>query len=758
MTGMKSAGRSLNIQFGGQACLLRPFFLLAVLMSALVTFGCGENGPGSASQVEAQTPEESRAEFTAVCESIRSSTEQYYGLGQIEILREYLDKPSEDPRGRLIVRARLGTEYLRVGATLRGAELLAEAHDIAVTELPDDLPFVQDVTRRAALGFLRLAEVENCIERHGPTSCLLPLDRAAQHQFRRGSENAIRYYLEYLQSNPDPDHHALATFLMNIAAMTLGEWPDHVPPELAVPVGRMTSDDDIGRFPNIAEEVGIHLQKPSGGSIVEDFDGDGLLDILTSTIDPCGTMVLYRNNGEGGFDDISIESRVDTQLGGLNMMQADYDNDGDVDVLVLRGGWMGEAGRMRNSLLRNDGTGRFEDVTHASGLAEPVYPTQSAGWADYDLDGDLDLYIGNEANDAGKAYPAQLFRNEGDGTFSEVAEEAGVTNDRLSKASNWGDYDNDGDPDIYVSNIGPNRLYRNNGDGTFTDVATVAGVEEPVGRGFTTWFFDYDNDGHLDILAGDYNSTLGEVAAWYLGVDIPSGRPLIHHNQGDGTFREVGAELGILAPCLPMGGNYGDLDNDGWLDFYLGTGTPSYESIAPNLMYRNQEGKRFADVTYSGGFGNQQKGHGIAFGDLDNDGDQDIFEQMGGAYPGDAFPSSLFENPGHGNAWITLKLVGLESNRFGVGARIRVVAETPAGERTVHVLVGSGGSFGGSSLIQEIGLGDAFVVRRIEIDWPGGSTQILKSPPIKEFLEIEEGRSRFLVLDKPTFRLGGVNR
>jgi hypothetical protein len=175
-------------------------------------------------------------------------------------------------------------------------------------------------------------------------------------------------------------------------------------------------------------------------------------------------------------------------------------------------------------------------------------------------------------------------------------------------------------------------------------------------------------------------------------------------------------------------------------------------------MYRNAGGRLFQNVTTSGGFGHLQKGHGIAFGDLDNDGDQDIFEQMGGAYPGDAFPSSLFENPGHGNAWVTLKLVGRESNRFGVGARIRVVAETPAGERTVHVLVGSGGSFGGSSLIQEIGLGDAFAVQRIEIDWPGGSTQILNTPPIKEFLEIEEGRSRFQVLDRPAFRLGGANR
>jgi len=729
---------------------------LSCLFSMVVLAACGggEGGPGEAS-VPALSPQEASAEFRGICRSIRESDEPYYGLKQIEELRSYLDRPSSDPRGRIIVRARLGVEYLRVGATSRGAELLEEAWKIAESETPEDLPLLQDVTRRTALAFLRLGEVENCIEQYNPSSCLLPLNKEARHTARRGSENAIRYYIEYLRQHPEkPGDRAVAAFLMNIAAMTLGDWPDQVPAGVAVPPERMPSGDDIGRFRNIAREAGIRLRKPSGGSIMEDLDGDGLLDILTSTIDPCGAMVQYRNDGEGGFEDVSAASQVDSQLGGLNMMPADYDNDGDVDVLVLRGGWMAEAGRMRNSLLRNDGTGRFEDVTYGAGIAEPAYPTQSAGWADYDLDGSLDLFIGNEADNQGNGYPAQLFHNQGDGTFVDRAEEAGVLNLRLSKASAWGDYDNDGDPDIYVSNIGPNRLYRNNGDGTFTDVAREAGVEEPVGRGFTTWFFDYDNDGYLDILAGDYNSGLGEVAAWYLGVDIPTGRPLIYHNEGDGTFREVGADLGVLAPCLPMGGNFGDLDNDGWLDFYLGTGTPSYESIAPNLMYRNQDGKRFVDVTYSGGFGNLQKGHGVAFGDLDNDGDQDVFEQMGGAYPGDAFPSSLYENPGNSNAWITLKLVGRRANRFGIGARIRVTVETPAGERIVHVVAGSGGSFGGSSLQQEIGLGDAKSVKRVEIDWPGGESQVLGAVPLRTFLEVTEGETRPRVLRKEVLRLG----
>ena len=128
-----------------------------------------------------------------------------------------------------------------------------------------------------------------------------------------------------------------------------------------------------------------------------------------------------------------------------------------------------------------------------------------------------------------------------------------------------------------------------------------------------------------------------------------------------------------------MGVNFGDLDNDGFLDFYLGTGDTFFETVVPNIMYRNNGGRDFTDVTFSGGFGHLQKGHGIAFGDLDRDGDQDIFAQSGGAYVGDAFSNSLFENPGHGNRWISVRLVGVGSNRAAIGARIRVELVTEAG-------------------------------------------------------------------------------
>src|SRR5262249_47536845 len=151
-------------------------------------------------------------------------------------------------------------------------------------------------------------------------------------------------------------------------------------------------------------------------------------------------------------------------------------------------------------------------------------------------------------------------------------------------------------------------------------------------------------------------------------------------------------EAGLSHPIYAMGLNFGDIDNDGWMDFYAATGNPNLATVVPNLMYRNVGGKSFENVTYSGGFGNLQKGHGVAFGDLDNDGDQDLFEELGGGWTGDVAASALFLNPGNSNHWITLRLTGTASNRSAIGARIKVVAETPSGRREIDLTAGSGGS------------------------------------------------------------------
>jgi hypothetical protein len=488
----------------------------------------------------------------------------------------------------------------------------------------------------------------------------------------------------------------------------------------------------------------------AGGVAVEDFDGDGLLDVVTSSMDPRTPLRFFRNTGQGGFEPRAEEAGLSEQLGGLNVLTADYDGDGDFDLLVLRGAWLKDLGQIRNSLLRNDGSGRFTDVTHQAGLARPARPSQAAVWGDFDGDGDLDLFVGNESrreigSPPGGEFPSQLFRNDGDGSFTDVAGAAGVTNDRYCKGVTAGDYDNDGDLDLYVSNTGPNRLYRNDGGGRFRDVALEAGVVEPAGHSFAAWFFDVDNDGWLDLFVGPYEASLVDIANDYLGRTSIGERPRLYRNER-GRFRDVTRGAGLQKVCLPMGANFGDLDGDGFLDVFLATGGPSYALLVPNRTFLNDGRGGFREVTRTGGFGHLQKGHGVAFADLDEDGDQDVYNQLGGFFRGDAYRNALFLNPGRGHRWLKLRLVGAASPRSGVGARIRVVVDTPRGVREIHRAVGSVSSFGGSPLRQEIGLGDARAVRRVEIRWPRTpEPQVLEGVELDAALVVTEGRAGFRV-------------
>ena len=209
----------------------------------------------------------------------------------------------------------------------------------------------------------------------------------------------------------------------------------------------------------------------AGGVIVDDFENNGLLDVVTSSMYTCEHMHYFHNNGDGTFTDHSQQAGLMDQFGGLNMIQTDYDNDGCIDILVLRGGWEIP---MRKSLLRGHCDGTFTDVTREAGLAEPATATQTAVWVDINNDGLLDLFAGSENG------PAQLFLNKGDGTFVDIAHSAGVDKVAFAKSVVSADYDNDGWPDFYVGNFaGDNFLYHNNHNNTFTEVAQQAGVLGP---------------------------------------------------------------------------------------------------------------------------------------------------------------------------------------------------------------------------------------------------------------------------------------
>jgi hypothetical protein len=230
-----------------------------------------------------------------------------------------------------------------------------------------------------------------------------------------------------------------------------------------------------------------------------------------------------------------------------------------------------------------------------------------------------------------------------------------------------------------------------------------------------------------------------EYLADKFGLPSTMDRPRLYRNKRDGTFADETRAAGLYHVFLTMGANFGDLDNDGFLDFYLGTGAPSFASLVPNEMFRNDRGRRFQNVTSAGGFGHLQKGHGVAFGDLNNDGQQEVIANIGGAYPGDSYFNAVFANPGHSNRWICLKLVGKLSNRPAIGARIKVVVKDRDGNREIHRVVGSGGSFGASPLRQEIGLGAAQTIDSVEVRWPiSNKVSRFKEMPLDQFYEITE--------------------
>ncbi|MDX1642109.1 MAG: VCBS repeat-containing protein, partial [Balneolaceae bacterium] len=456
----------------------------------------------------------------------------------------------------------LAFELLKAGETEEAIErfkkLLEFLDELEADQNFDVASIKQSARENLALSYLRLGEQQNCIINHSSVSCLFPIKGEGIHTLTEGSENAIQLYEEILSEKDSVD--MISRWLLNIAYMTLGRHPQDVPEQWLIPTPDVESQYDIGTFHDIAPMIGLAEEGLSGGSVTEDFNHDGFIDVMASSWGLDDQIHYFENSGDGTFIKKTDEAGLTGITGGLNLRHADFNNDGFADVLVLRGAWLQEGGHHPNSLLRNNGDGTFSDVTKSAGLLS-FHPTQTAEWGDFNNDGWLDLFIGNESTEY-EVHRSELYLNQKDGTFENIAEQAGVNVIGYIKGVANGDFNNDGLQDLYISRLdGLNQLFKNNGPDengipVFTDVTFKAGVQEPF-VSFPTWFWDYNNDGWLDLFVSAYQATPGDIAKEYLGKETDAEMPRLYRNNGDGTFTNVTAEAGLNKVMYTMGSNYG---------------------------------------------------------------------------------------------------------------------------------------------------------------------------------------------------------
>ena len=341
--------------------------------------------------------------------------------------------------------------------------------------------------------------------------------------------------------------------------------------------------------------------------------------------------------------------------------------------------------------------------------------------------------------------------------FTDATAKSGIDNRDRAVAAVFGDVDGDGDPDLFVSNfMAKNRLWLNRGDGTFTECAAERGVDEPVASG-PAGFFDADGDGDLDLLVTyqHHYRQIRSVAAYYIDGKVEDDAQRLFLNDGTGHFNDAAERLGMRRVLMATGLNFGDIDADGRQDVYVATGAHDLAALFPNVLLLG--GDRFRDATFAAGVGHLQKGNGVAFADIDDDGDLDLFCQVGGFYQDDAFGDVFFENPGHGRHWLAVDLQGKKDNRFGIGARIRARVQAPGGPRDVFAFVGPGAASGCNPLRAFLGLGDATAVEFVEVRWPIGGVQKVDGVPLDCGIRIAQDRAACERLERAPLRLGSGN-
>jgi enediyne biosynthesis protein E4 len=506
------------------------------------------------------------------------------------------------------------------------------------------------------------------------------------------------------------------------------------------------------------------VETMGGGVALLDYDNDGRLDIfftngakiddpmpdgkLPDKSDPKFSNRLYHQSSNGTFTDVTEKAGltgIPQNHYDMGVAVGDYDNDGFEDMYVT--GFGG------NTLYHNNGDGTFTDVTKKAGVAASGWNT-SAGFLDYDNDGKLDLFVTRyvdwtfktnrycgEEKPGYRAYchpdnyegvTSILYHNDGNGTFTDVSEKAGIAKS-IGKGLgvSFADYDGDGFTDIFVANDSVQCfLFHNNGNGTFSEVGLFKGVgyneDGKTFAGMGTDFSDYDNDGLPDVIV----------------TDLSNERYMLFRNNGDGSFRDVTNQSGVGGATLAFAGwstRFFDYDNDGWKDLFVAQShvMDTIEKTAPNLRYmqpplllRNQAG-HFSRVSPGEAFRKEWAGRGAAFGDLDNDGDVDVVVSNAGQYA-----YVLRNDGGNRNQWLGIATIGTKSNRDGIGARVKVVSASGLTQYfTVNTAVGY---LSASDKRLIVGLGSDATAKLVEIRWPSGTIQRLENVKAGQFLRVTE--------------------